>query len=307
MVEGEGGVGKTRLLDELAASLIDVSVGRATCSPLEHDLAYVPVAAALRDALGEFEVDPPRPALAGILPELAVGRPRDVPPLDALEALVGLVAQHAPLVLILDDLQWADPTTIAAVGYLQRRCAQLRVAVVVALRSEDAPPHHPLRRLSPTAVVRLEPLTPTELAPLGMPDLHRTTGGHPRFIVETLANGTRRGPSAALAETLLARCRMEGCDAYRLLVSAGALEQPFAPELLAEMLRVDPAELTEELERLRDRRLLRASGLRFRFRYDLVRHALVQDLSPARRRLLSQRAEEARDALRRTAAQWAAG
>jgi hypothetical protein len=72
------------------------------------------------------------------------------------------------------------------------------------------------------------------------------------------------------------------------------------------MLCVDPAELTEELERLRDRRLLRASGLRFRFRYDLVRHALVQDLSPARRRLLTQRAAEARRALRRTAVESAA-
>jgi DNA-binding SARP family transcriptional activator len=307
MVEGEGGVGKTRLLDELAASLSDVRVGRATCSQLDRDLPYVPVAAALRDAFGDIEVDPPLPALAGILPELAVGLPRDVPPLDALEALVGLVAQHAPVVLILDDLQWADRTTIAAVGYLQRRCARLRAAVVVALRSEDAPPQHPLRRLSPTAAVRLEPLTPTELAPLGMPDLHRTTGGHPRFVADTIANGTRRELSAALAERLLAGCRTEGSDAYRVLVSAAALEQPFAPELLAEMLRVDPAELTEELERLRDRRLLRASGLRFGFRYDLVRHALVQDLSPARRRLLRQRAEEARDAVGRTTVESAAG
>src|SRR3954469_15269625 len=46
MVEGERGVGKTRLLDELAASLTEVRVGRATCSPLERDLPYVPLAAA---------------------------------------------------------------------------------------------------------------------------------------------------------------------------------------------------------------------------------------------------------------------
>jgi hypothetical protein len=106
---------------------------------------------------------------------------------------------------------------------------------------------------------------------------------------------------------LLFRCRMERRDAYRILASAAALEQPFEPELLAAMLRVDPAELTEELERLRDRRLLRASGLRFRFRYDLVRHALVQDLSPARRRLLTLRAEEAHSSLRTTAVEAPAG
>jgi DNA-binding SARP family transcriptional activator len=308
MVEGEGGVGKSRLLNELTASLGDVRVGRATCSPLERDLPYVPLAAALRDALGNVEADPARPALAGILPELAVARHgRDVAPLDALEALVALVAQNAPLVLALDDLQWADATTIAAVGYLQRRCAHVPAAVVVALRSEDAPPHHPLHRLSPTAAVRLEPLTPKELAPLGMPDLHGATGGHPGFVADAIANGARRELSGALADMLLSRCRMEGRDAYRILASAAALEQPFEPELLAEMLRVDSAELTEELDRLRDRRLLRASGLRFRFRYDLVRHALVQDLSPARRRLLTQRAQEARRSLRTTAVEVPAG
>ena len=48
-------------------------------------------------------------------------------------------------------------------------------------------------------------------------------------------------------------------------------------------------ELTEELERLCERRILRIEGLRFRFRYDLVRQALLASISPARQRLLHQR------------------
>jgi hypothetical protein len=67
------------------------------------------------------------------------------------------------------------------------------------------------------------------------------------------------------------------------------LEQPFEPEPLADLLGTDAAELTEELERLCEQRILRIDGLRFRFRYDLVRQVLLGSISPARQRLLHQR------------------
>ncbi len=61
------------------------------------------------------------------------------------------------------------------------------------------------------------------------------------------------------------------------------------------MLELDVAELTEQLERLCERRILRIEGNGFRFRYDLVRAVLYYSLSPARRRVLRQRLEEADD------------
>ena len=67
------------------------------------------------------------------------------------------------------------------------------------------------------------------------------------------------------------------------------LEQPFEPESLADLLGADAAELIEELERLCERRILRIDGLRFRFRYDLVRQVLLASISPARQRLLQRR------------------
>jgi hypothetical protein len=67
------------------------------------------------------------------------------------------------------------------------------------------------------------------------------------------------------------------------------MEQPFAPERLAEILDADPTSLTEELERLCVRRILRVDGLRFCFRYELVRQTLCESVSPARRRLVEQR------------------
>jgi hypothetical protein len=77
-------------------------------------------------------------------------------------------------------------------------------------------------------------------------------------------------------------------------VTAATLPQPFEPEVLAALLDADPVELAERLEQLCDRRILRVDGLRFRFRYAMVRDVLAASLSPARRRLLDERAETAR-------------
>jgi DNA-binding SARP family transcriptional activator len=286
-IEGESGLGKTRLLDELQGGLEGIRVGRAGCSELEQHLPYVPLATALREALADVELDARRlPALGHLLPELALGGPTPAfDEVEVLEALVALVSEHLPLALLLDDLEWADQRTLAALGYLQRRGGGLRVALVTTVGAEAAP-DHPVRRLKPNTLVRLAPLSPGELAPLGIPELHASTGGNPRFVSEALANGSSAVPSQTLTEALLAQARAAGAWAYRVLVSASVLEQPFEPEPLAEMLAADVAELTEELERLCELRILRIDGFRFGFRYDLVRQVLLGSISPARLRLL---------------------
>ena len=292
LVEGEAGVGKTRLLDELAIGLVGVRLGRAAGSELEQHLPYVPVAAALREALcGAAFERRHRPALAQILPEFAVDDTLESGQLDGLEALAGLIANHAPIALLIDDLQWADAATIAALSYLRRRCANVGLVLVTAARSEELPPGHPVRRLKVDRVMRLEPLTRAQLAPLGGSDLYESTGGNPRFVVETLAGGRKGARPSTLAETLVAQCRAEGAWACRVLLAASVLPQPFEPEPLADVLYVDVAELTEELERLCERRILRVDGFGFRFRYGLVRDVLRASVSPARRRLLEQRLE----------------
>jgi DNA-binding SARP family transcriptional activator len=297
MIEGEAGLGKTRLLDELAMSLVGVRVGRASCSELERHLPYVPLAAALRSALARAELDTQRlSALRQILPELRVDEPaEDVAEVDALEALVDLIAEQAPLALFLDDLQWADPHTLAALSYLQRRGTGISAVLVTAVASEHAPANHAVRRLMPTTVVRLAALSENDLAPLGIPELHESTGGNPRLVTKAMSADARGDLSAALAETLLAQCRAEGAWAYRVLLAASVLEQPFEPEALATLLRVDEVELVEELERLCARRILRIDGLRFRFRYQVVGAVLLDSLSPARQRLLRQRLHQPDD------------
>jgi DNA-binding SARP family transcriptional activator len=287
LIEGEAGLGKTRVLDELEMSLVGTRIGRASCSQLAQHLPYVPLAAALRDALGDAGLDWGRlQALGPILPELALdnaGRP--YAELEALEALVALVDEHGPLVLLLDDLQWAEPATLTALHYLRQRCAGPAV-VVGTVRAGAMTANHPLCSLQPDLLVALEPLTASDLAPLGLPDLHATTGGNPRFVTDVVARGSQPELSATLASTLLDQCRAEGAEAYRILLAASALDQPFEPELLAAVVPANATELVEELERLCERRILRVDGSRFRFRYDLVREVLLASLSPARRRLL---------------------
>jgi len=58
------------------------------------------------------------------------------------------------------------------------------------------------------------------------------------------------------------------------------------------MLEVDAGALTEELERLCERRMLRVDGLGFRFHYELVRQVLLESISPARRQLLHERLDD---------------
>ena len=231
-VEGEAGLGKSRLLEEFASTLDGVRVGRAKCSALEQRLAYVPLAGALRDALSGVELDLAQlPALRGILPELGMRQPAmEFGEVDVLEAIVALITRHAPMILILDDLHLADSGTIAALEYLHRRCAKSPVVVLGAMRGEDTASDHPLRGL-PATEIRLEPLTGDELSPLGIPGVHERTGGHPALVADLIANGSRPDLRRSLAELLTARCRggyrgvphpVDGGDAPAAVRSRGA-------------------------------------------------------------------------------------
>ena len=293
LVEGEAGIGKSRLLDEFAATLDGVRVGRASCSALEQHLSRVPLAEALRGVLGEIDLDPSQlPALRGLLPELALGEPpTEFGEIDVLEAIVEVIRRAGPLVVILDDLHLADSGTIAALEYVRRRCSNCPVMIVGALRDDETAVDHPARRLALTERIVLEPLSEHELAPLSIPDVHRRTGGHPALVTSVIASGPGPDLRTSLSELFIARCRAEGADAFRILLTAATLPEPFEPEVLAALLETDPIAMIEQLEQLCDRRILRVEGLRFSFRYAIFRDVLAAEVSPARDRLLRKRAE----------------
>jgi DNA-binding SARP family transcriptional activator len=268
LVEGEAGSGKSRLVDEAARRLPSVRIGRAACLELERRLPYVPLLSALRDALGD-DLPGTDAAVAG-LDELAL-----------LESIVRVVQAAGPTVLVLDDLHLADEQSLAALAYLRRRCAGTPLAILASAGSGD----HALGSL-PTLRVTLEPLSPDELAPLAIADLHERTGGHPQLVAAVLGAKDRDELARRLGPPLLARCRDAGPFAYRLLLAASIFEQPFEPDALADLLGADPLAVAEELDRLCELRLLRADGFGFRFRFGVLREVLELQLSPARRRAL---------------------
>lgn len=288
IVEGELGIGKTTLLEAAARALEGVAVGWARCSELVSGIPYAALALALREVLGASKVDVRDfPALGLIFPEMRVRSTRAVPrSVDALESLVALAEALAPVVLILDDLHWADADTLVALGYLASR-APSGVTVVGAARAEEIDSAHAVAQLRPTLQIPLGALEQGELAPLGVEDLHHHTEGHPLFV--RLAVATDEAGRRARSEWVATRSRAEGELANRLLTAACLLEESFSASRLAGVLGLDTSEVAAELDRLCRRRLLALHDGCFRFRARLMREALADSLSPASRSLLERR------------------
>jgi predicted ATPase len=140
----------------------------------------------VRSALEEVADPCGLPALHQILPEYGLDHPdQRYSEIDALETLIELLQANAPLLLVLDDLHWADPATLGAIAYLQRRCAGVGLAIVGAASSKEASPAHPMRRLAPSLVVELDPLMRDDLSALTIPRLDERTD-------ENLAVGSGR-------------------------------------------------------------------------------------------------------------------
>jgi DNA-binding SARP family transcriptional activator len=234
VIKGESGIGKSRLLAEFCgwagAHSADILIGQAF--EVSEGFAYQPIVMALRHRL-ERERAPDDllddvwlSELARLLPELRERYPDLAPPhgqdlaaqsrlFEAVARLLLAWAHRAPLVLAIDDLQWADAASCDLLQYVARRAAETpaRVMLVVALRSEATertaalrPWLQQLARSLPLTDLQLDLLSatavrqivtdladrPDGLAPLA-DWLHTETGGQPFYLVETLASLYEQG------------------------------------------------------------------------------------------------------------------
>jgi predicted ATPase/DNA-binding CsgD family transcriptional regulator len=154
LVGGEAGVGKTRLVAELAArwAADGVRVLHGGCVPVgDGALPYAPIVEALRTLLAEVGVEAVRELVGSSWPELArllptLGEPdRTGPPGQAAQArlfelllgLLGHLSEKAPLVLVVEDLHWADRSTRDLLAFLVRNLRRERVLVVVTYRNDE--------------------------------------------------------------------------------------------------------------------------------------------------------------------------
>jgi len=226
VIEGEAGIGKTRLADELLrrARADGAAVLGARCHDDEAGLPYGPVVELLREAASRAgwpdSISPQRLADASLLlPELA-GLSDDVPAplplegpgaqarlLEGVRAVIGAACQGTePGIVFLDDVHAADEATVDAVSYLGRRLLGRALLLVIAWRSEAVPPGHRLRRLAAdlsregrAAIVSPARLDEDEVAalvraadptgPAADPErrVHLESEGLPLFVAEYLA------------------------------------------------------------------------------------------------------------------------
>ncbi len=277
-VEGEAGIGKTSLLGGFRAAVPEgTRVLLGSCDPLSTPRplgAIVDVADRLDPAFGRL---------------LAA-----TPPAPRADVLAGLVAAlcetRDPVVLMLDDLHWADEATLDAVRFVGRRVASTRALVVGTYRDDEVGARHPLRvvvgDLATSPAVRRLPLGALSVGSVGElargtnldPEaLHRQTGGNPFFVTEVIAGAPARIPST-VRDAVLARAARLSAPARRTLDAAAVIGPAVEPWLLAAALDDEPA-AAECLER----GVLRTDGTRYFFRHEVARETIVQALDPGTR------------------------
>jgi DNA-binding CsgD family transcriptional regulator len=273
-IEGEPGIGKSRLLAELAErAAADCLVLGAAASEFEDDLPYAIWTEALDGHLRELGdrrvarlgLEDPG-ALAAILPAVGHGVPADRHRVHrALRDLLERLATARPLVLWLDDLHWADPGTVDALAALIRRPPGGAVLLALAAREGRLP--QPVAHAL-AAAAREERLTRLALAPLTEAEavelvggeagtIYRAAGGNP-FYLEQLARSRGNAPSAAAPLDTSARSR-GNARANPALVDAAARSRGNAravesavPEVVALALAAELAELAPDARRVLD-------------------------------------------------------
>src|ERR1700722_7363229 len=188
LIRGDAGGGKTRLVAELAPRAADrgclVLSGR--CAELGDSIPYLPLADALREGTTTpgAATEPlvaalaARPVLGRLLPDRdAVAQPggevSGLAQQQLFGAVLGLLAELAeghPVLLILEDLHWADRSTRDLITFLSRVLHRERVAVVATYRTDDLHRRHPLRPVV-AELLRLPSVASIELGPLGYADM----------------------------------------------------------------------------------------------------------------------------------------
>ncbi|WP_233578954.1 AAA family ATPase [Micromonospora sp. BL4] len=322
LVGGEAGVGKTRLLEEFAGWATDggarVLVGQ--CLELgEAGLPFAPFAAALRAVLradgaevfAGYEAE-----FARLLPELgrvsaglaapAVAPLTDAPRgylFDLVAELFQRLADAQPLVLVIEDLHWADRSTRDLIGFLVRAARPGRLLLVSTYRTDELQRGHPLRPFlaeldRARGVERVElgrldrdgtgailaDLLGAEPAPRAVDDIHDRTQGNPFFVEELAVAGDPIGCAAlpdTLRDLLLARVDRLPEPSQRVLRIAAAGGTRFAHDLIAEVAGLPEAELEDALRAAVTAQLVVVDrDGDYEFRHALVREAVHDELLP---------------------------
>ncbi|HSR45176.1 MAG TPA: AAA family ATPase [Acidimicrobiia bacterium] len=344
-VSGEPGIGKTTLVDHWAREAYNdgatVVVGSA---PPEGVAPYQPFVEAIRPLLKLNPALKPRGAgaasLARLMPELgqiSFSQPLlDDPNTERymineafMEVLVGAAESHAPLVLILDDLHWADEASIVLLGHLLRHNREVPVLVIGTYRDTDLDRRHPLadllrdqRRARRAERLDLAGLEPEQVASLvasvaggAAPDtalevIVSETEGNPFFVEEIVEHLVAEAmvvdgawnfdPQSAMTipegirDTIGRRLDRLSDGAQELLAAAAVIGASFDIDVLVAVVDMSPAAFEEAFEEaLAAGFLVEGRGGEISFSHALVRQTIRDEISRYRRSRLHRAAGEA--------------
>jgi len=329
-ITGEPGIGKSRLVRELAGHARGLGAltvtGRAV--PAGSGTPYRPLTEALlqllrdRPPIADAGLGPWLPTLRAVLPGLgqpdqpaAAERPAVtglVSPVAAGEAVIRLLrwlaaGAGAGLLIVLEDLHWADPDTLALLEYLADNLGGERVLCVATSREQPdaaaglarriagrrAALQLRLDRLNPDAVERMVRACVGDAGDELILQAQRTADGVPFLVEELLA---APGVPASFAETVRVRLAEFGPAERLVLEAAALLGRGFDWQLLAAAAGVPDEVVTASLDQAVTAQLVTVDGEVFRFRHALTREAVIDGQLPPRRRALAAAALAAVDA-----------
>ncbi|HET9084348.1 MAG TPA: AAA family ATPase [Candidatus Limnocylindrales bacterium] len=332
LVGGEAGIGKSRLVAEVAdrARRRGELVLEGGCVSIgsEEGLPFAPIADALRGWLrspdrGPLEavIDPATRELGRLVPELIAGESDAVLAatpaewaqsrlFDAFLILLERLGEQQAIVLIAEDLHWADRSTRDLLSFVARRLRAERVLVIGTYRSDELHRRHPLRpwlaemeRLAHVEQIELPRLEADEVAqlvaaiddeqnvsPQLLDAVSRRSEGNPFFAEELVAAGAGAGElPARLRDVLLGRIGSLSEDARRLLAAASIAGGPVDHALLGTVLAYDDERLVGALEEAIGANLLvpaGADGTGYAFRHALLGEVVQDELLASERQRL---------------------
>ena len=319
VIEGEAGIGKTRLVQSVVddARSRDVAVFSGQAHPFERTRPFGVVAAAL--GLSRRSPDPRRAAIGALLAGEVAG---DVQ-YRVVEEIVDLVetsCAERPVLLVAEDLHWADSASLLAILSVARQLPLAALLVVVTARPSPQP-SEVVRLLDDLAAagartLQLQPLKSDDVAVLARQMLGASpgpaltamlakAGGNPLWAVallRSLADGgmlRRVGDTvepttfelpASLSDLVVRRLRHLPAATLELLQVTAVLGDAVSLRDVAAVIRRPPAEVVGQLRDAFDAQLLDEADERVVFRHQLVHDAIYRHVPPPARRLLHREA-----------------
>ena len=300
LITGEAGIGKTRLVEDLvqqvrsAERAAHVRIGES--APLAGAaLAYGPFVAALGERAAWLLASDESGDMFAARHRL----------FERVLTLLGDLAAEAPLVLVLEDLHWADESSHELLAFLAVRLRDLPVLVVATLRDEELADEarrwlSDLERRPRVTRLRLAGLTPHEVAELvtdqvaegSGPDpvaaVVRAAEGNPLYALELAGSGARV-PPASITEAVLAKAAGVAPSVRAVVDQVCVADGGMSHELLAATVPLGEDDLLAAAREAVSRRLLAATADGYAFPHDLIRQVFYGQLLPGERRRLHRR------------------